>query len=488
MRYLFLILVSLLPALLGQQVIAAPSSQKPIVARQSSFKLAQTNDFWQQSREIVQQQINLIERIERAIAGPDLNRALATRSQLTFHQGIVEDFLRSQYSNPAVLCSPSGANRSDLSVEQKQVYCYLYASIGQLQPLRSLLEARSVTLGDLAGVDPIVPDDGRLDYSKPITPPWANAPNLPAPEPGVIGKPAKKLLANYDPPIQPAIAPPVQGTVAIQAARQLLARAIAAFPPTFRFTDPTETVKEVERLTYNAYPLEAEFYAKFLAVPNTGISLILPAEAYNPDPNKLRNRLAPTLAQRNPYTLLHQRQNKLSPRLAVRSEKGNFRLAQPGLDYGFMVDVGDVPLEKLDSTLKQARRLSPQMRQLFLTYSPPNRIKALQEHGRSFYSGSLANYPPNQLGYSQAPAVLNHTYVVRLVQFKLPEVLLNLQPVARRDRRKIDELIQTSSSDVLVAFRPVHRRTDGTYTILWRFLGEFPDPQVKDIEDYLNLD
>jgi hypothetical protein len=38
-----------------------------------------------------------------------------------------------------------------------------------------------------------------------------------------------------------------------------------------------------------------------------------------------------------------------------------------------------------------------------------------------------------------------------------------------------------------VAFRPVNRRPDGSYTVLWRVLNQFPDPQIEDLEKYVNL-
>jgi len=32
---------------------------------------------------------------------------------------------------------------------------------------------------------------------------------------------------------------------------------------------------------------------------------------------------------------------------------------------------------------------------------------------------------------------------------------------------------------MIIAFRPVRRRSDGSYTILWRVLNELPSPQIQ---------
>ncbi|NRB07299.1 MAG: hypothetical protein HRU34_08610 [Richelia sp.] len=55
------------------------------------------------------------------------------------------------------------------------------------------------------------------------------------------------------------------------------------------------------------------------------------------------------------------------------------------------------------------------------------------------------------------------------------------------DRLYIDSLLEMQSSDVIVAFLPVSRRSDGSYTILWRVVKQLPAPQIQDLEDYLQF-
>jgi hypothetical protein len=75
-----------------------------------------------------------------------------------------------------------------------------------------------------------------------------------------------------------------------------------------------------------------------------------------------------------------------------------------------------------------------------------------------------------------------------LIQFQLPEVILKRQSISRAQRRYVDLLLETPSSDVLVAFQPVSQRSDGSYTVLWRILKPFPDPQITDLEKYVHLE
>ena len=44
------------------------------------------------------------------------------------------------------------------------------------------------------------------------------------------------------------------------------------------------------------------------------------------------------------------------------------------------------------------------------------------------------------------------------------------------------------AKDLLVVFRPVKSRENGTYTVLWRVLGEFPEPNVTDLDRYANYE
>lgn len=62
--------------------------------------------------------------------------------------------------------------------------------------------------------------------------------------------------------------------------------------------------------------------------------------------------------------------------------------------------------------------------------------------------------------------------MVRSLQFQLPEAMLKSQTMSP------EQLQNIPSSDMIVAFRPVRRRPDGSYTVLWRVLNQLPTPKI----------
>ncbi len=119
-------LLFLLPFSLSLPLLPASANDSPALVSQSLY----SEDFWTEAQRLVQEQLDLIHRAERAIAGPDLNRVEAVRGQLILHSGAVERFLKSQYRIPRLLCnnsktSPDQYAVADLSLSQRQVYCTL---------------------------------------------------------------------------------------------------------------------------------------------------------------------------------------------------------------------------------------------------------------------------------------------------------------------------------------------------------------------------
>ncbi len=488
MHYQLLLLVPSLLSLLSQQQVIAASAPSP--------------NFWPQAQQVVQDQIYLISRIERALIGTDLNRVVVIREQLNLYQRNVERFLKSQYPVPTFLCGQGSTNGSlapdaNLNGQQVKVYCALLASSQQLTSLGLALENRMPKLADLTMRNPITASTTAqrqnlqsLGVSTPSK--YLPLPNLPLAEPPLIGVQAKTPISDYVPPMQPAIALPEQAVQTLQVAKQLLAPAIAAFPPSTTFIDPEADAQAIDTLSHAIYYKEPPLFAQFLAQPHTGIVRILPAQTYRTDPTQIENRLKPTVAERFPFAPLLPTQDGFTPRLALRIENGNFDIAQLGLDYGFIADLGEVPIEDLRVNTgsdggklspEDVLNLSPQTQQFFLNYRPPTHLNAIQTDRQRFIVGKLG-----EIVSTQAPAELNHTYLLRLVQYKLPQVILTGGSVPRRERHHINQILQPPSSDLLVAVRPVIRREDGSYTVLWRLLSEFPNPQITDLEKYIHLD
>lgn len=48
-------------------------------------------------------------------------------------------------------------------------------------------------------------------------------------------------------------------------------------------------------------------------------------------------------------------------------------------------------------------------------------------------------------------------------------------------------LVETPSKDLLIAFQPISQGVDGSYNVIWRVIGEFPDPQIQDLHKYVDF-
>jgi hypothetical protein len=500
MRYIFLsVLLPFWLACVARNVLAVqyPSSSS---LNHTPAVESKNENFYTQARELIQQQVDFTARIEQALIAPDANRVRAVRGQLIFQAKNTEGFLKRQYYNPKSVCSTRDVSPlpGQLTQQQGKIYCALYASHQELLKLAPVLDQLLSRRGELALVrqlplvngerlsDPVltIAPVQRPNLGKPATPFSTGEPNLASAQSSevsasnalpIIGRVGKTAIANYNPPLQPAIAPPETALTVLANAKRFLTAAQVAFPTGTQFTNPQETTAALDRFTYGLDPQEPQTYAKFLQLPQTGIFRVLAAAAYQRPLNTVRNRLQPSVSERYPFPTLGDAQAGFKHSLALQLIGDRFQMQHPGVDYSFMVDLGDIPLEKLDHRLKAV--VSP-TREFLLNYQPPKQLEALQVERRKFLTGKDQNWQQNQVILASATAKLNHTYLVRSLQFQLPEIILNGQLVAAEKQRYIDQLQQIRSSDMIIAFRPVRQRGDGSYTVLWRVIHELPAPQI----------
>lgn len=495
MRHIFFCLF--LPfsvALIGQNTLAADSkSQSPV----ENMTSKQGESFYKTAFRLFQDELNLIERIRTAISEPDPNQVRAVRGQLILHNLAVERFLQRQYKETSALCSGLPAIH-DLTKSQVQIYCSIHASSQELLKLTPLLDRLLSRRGELALVQelPLVSGERkshpvlsitrteRPDLGKPATPFSTLEPNLESSptQPTMIGRTIKTPLANYQPPIEPALAPPQEALTTLSAALTYLVQAEPVFPAGTHFQNPTQTAAALDRFAYDIDALEPQTYAKFLEMPNTGIFRVLPFSAYHRPLNTLQNRLHKSVSQRYPFPNLGEVMGGFTPSLALAIANDNFQLLLFGLDYGFMVDLGDVPIENLDASLQA---VSPPMQKFFLNYQPPKQLNALQIERRRFLTGKDQHYNISSVVLASSRIVLNHSYLVRSLQFQLPEIISRGKPISPQERRQLDKLLEMHSSDIILTFRPVRRRADGSYTVLWRVLNRLSAPQIEDLEEYV---
>lgn len=498
MRYIFLSV--LLPIGLScweTKVLAVPSQPLSPPNHTLTSESIKEN-FYTQASHIIQQHLDLIVRIDQALVNPDANRLRAVRGQLISRIKLTEGFLQQQHLPAKSLCSSPDISPlvSNLTTSQVQIYCSLYGSSQELWKLAPVLDWSLSRRGELALVRklPLVSGERQSDPVLSIAPrehPHLHKPGTPfAIEPSlgrnsareadglalpIIGRVSKTVIANYHPPLQPAIASPETALTTLADAKQFLSTAQVNFPANYQFTNAQETTASLDRFTYDLDPQEGQIYARFLQLPRTGIFRVLAASAYQRPVNTVWNRLQPRVSELYPFPALKDAQGSFKPSLALKLVGDRFQMEHLGVDYSFMVDVGDVSLEKLDSQLQS---ITASTREFFLNYQPPKDLEALQVERRRFLTGKDQNWNQSQIILANAPAKLNHTYIVRSLQFQLPEIVLQGQLIPAEKRRYLDALKQIQSSDMIVAFRPVRQRPDGSYTVLWRVLRELPAPQI----------
>lgn len=484
MKHIFV--TFLLPFWLGTMAMAVAGQSKP--QPELPQNRSRNNNFDTVASQRVQEQINLIARIENSLLQPDANRVRAVRGQIIVQSKAIESFVKRQDPNFKATCSnasSSGYKRDS----QAQIYCYLYASSQELLKLSPLLDRILSRRGELALVRelPLVSGERQSDpilalspFERPnlaqrATPFAINEPNLPPSAPPILGQVAKRAEANYRQPMQSALVIPQEAISTLETAEKLISQAKVGFSPHQKFYNPRETAAALLRFTYDIDPQEVQTYQSFLALPKTGIFRVLPYSAYLRPLNTLHNRLVKTVSDRYPFPSWGD-SSGFTPNLALMLAEDSFQILPNGIDYNFMVDLGNVPIDKLDTTLKT---LTPEIRETFLNYQPPKQLAALQSERRRF---SIDKSSP--IG-SAIPARLNHTYLVRVFQFKLSEAIVNGKVLSPQERLQIDELLKYQSSDTILAFRPVRQRDDGSYTVVWRLLNQLDAPQIDDLEAYV---
>ncbi|MBD2500707.1 hypothetical protein [Anabaena azotica] len=484
---------------LGRNALALQYQSLP---HHHTLAVASTDEnFYTEASALMQQQLDLIVRIQQALVSPDANQMRAVRGQLIVQTKTVAAFLN-RYDYNGRMCQQQAASplSGQLNASQTKIYCALSASSQELLKLSPVLDQLLSRRGEVGLVRPLPLVSGerksdpiltiaptqRPNLGKPATPLLTGEPNLPgqqsttATSPSglpIIGIVGKTAIANYQPPMPPAIAPPDAAIKILARAKQLLTTAQIVFPPNTKFRDAQETATALDRFAYGLDPQEPQTYAQFLRLPRTGIFRTFRASAKERPLNTVRNRLQPSVSDRYNFPNLGNTQGGLNPSLTLELVDENFQLRHPGVDYSFMVDVGDVPLEKLDDGLKS---VPASTREFFLNYQPPKQLAALQVDRRRFLTGKDQNWQQHQVILASATAKLHHTYLLRSLQFQLPEIILNSQIANLEKTTYIDQLKQVRSSDMIIAFRPVRKRSDGSYTVLWRVLKELPAPQIEE--------
>jgi len=194
--------------------------------------------------------------------------------------------------------------------------------------------------------------------------------------------------------------------------------------------------KEEKRLL--AVPREdREAYAGLLKGSRGGLVRLLPRETFD---GKLALRGGGAY-----YSFVH-REHQYGYGSDIELQGGHFTVGFAGADFGFLVDLGDTPLESVSEQTDAVRPVAE-----FKTPSAERDAREIQRQlMRSSGRGRQAATSPYR---RRLPAVVGHTYAVRSVNYE--------------------------RSDVLVAFRVLRQDENGSLVLLWKTLKEYPPPALR---------
>jgi hypothetical protein len=175
-------------------------------------------------------------------------------------------------------------------------------------------------------------------------------------------------------------------------------------------------------------------YAEFVGQRDRGLIRLLPREVYDKDTTL-------TVRGGGAYYSFTRLTHAYGYGSDISLEQGFLQVGFAGADYGMLINVGDVPLEQLNTEHASVRFLAAYNAVL---EEPQARLEQRRFGGGTSIEG---------LPYSErVRAQVQTTYVVRSINY--------------------------SESDVLVAFRVIRKDTDGSLIIAWKMLKEFPIPDL----------
>jgi hypothetical protein len=174
-------------------------------------------------------------------------------------------------------------------------------------------------------------------------------------------------------------------------------------------------------------------YPKLLKLRGTGIIKLLPRGRYE---QVIRTRGG------GAYYSFFLKTHEYGHGSDIELTSGSFKVGFAGADYGFFVDLGDIPIEDVPANATIPAQLDPEKVQAWdeaWNYRPPNDLARLRQEVRP--------------STSRAPAVAGVTYLLRS--------------------------ISPDRSDTLTAVRVVKVFEDGSVILLWRGLRSWLPPQTR---------
>jgi hypothetical protein len=174
-------------------------------------------------------------------------------------------------------------------------------------------------------------------------------------------------------------------------------------------------------------------HAEFLAQPGTGLVRLLPREKWN---SKL------STSGDGAFYSFSLRAQEYGRATDIGLEQDYLSVGFAGASFGFMTNLGDVPIELVSGETEGVRYMA--------SFHPPSPEPDARKAQRQFDDGLQSD----QWTYKdRMPINVGSTYALRSVNYE--------------------------ASDVLVAFRVLRKDTDGSVVLLWKMLQEFPKPTLQ---------
>lgn len=194
-----------------------------------------------------------------------------------------------------------------------------------------------------------------------------------------------------------------------------------------------EQIKAREAVLLAPSDEDRKTYAEFLARPDTGLVRLLPREKWE---YKL------SMMGGGAYYSFTLRTNEYGRSTDIGLDQGQFRVGFGGADFGFMTDLGGVPLEEVSAETEAVRFMAG--------FEAPSLEMEARMAGRQFYPARREGGWSYVRTLAAAPG---KTYAVRSVVY--------------------------GESDVLVAFHVVRKDDDGSVVLLWKILQKYPKPSLQ---------
>jgi hypothetical protein len=177
-----------------------------------------------------------------------------------------------------------------------------------------------------------------------------------------------------------------------------------------------------------------------LSQPKTGLMRLLPREGFDYAVYRVKKQVF--VRGGGAYYSFYHLTHEYGYGSDISFERGTLSAGFAGADYGILTDLGDTGLEAIDAKDPRAGFL--------LSYKAARKEADARTEAKTF---SFPFYVDGVRYQSRLPAKVNHTYLLRSIDY--------------------------DTSDLLVAFRVVSKADDGGLTIAWKILKKFSTPQLN---------